>query len=99
MADNNELIALFQKIGLTEQRAKDTAKNKKLAPTLESTIIEAGFAENGCDKSAGALLYTLASTMTKDASRHLGYLARTISDNKLKSSDQVAGRATCEFVP
>ncbi|RHZ46528.1 hypothetical protein Glove_615g16 [Diversispora epigaea] len=91
MADNNnELITLFQKIGLTEQRAKDTAKNKKLAPTLESTIIEAGFIQNVCDKSVGALLYTLASTVNKDASQHLGYLARAISNNKLKSSDQVA---------
>ncbi|CAG8596186.1 10373_t:CDS:2 [Diversispora eburnea] len=92
MTDNNnsELITLFQKIGLTEQRAKDTAKNKKLAPTLESTIIEAGFIQNVCDKSVGALLYTLASTVNKDASHHLGYLARAISNNKLKSSDQVA---------
>ncbi|CAG8747013.1 3871_t:CDS:1, partial [Acaulospora morrowiae] len=85
-----ELVTLFQSIGLTEQRAKDTAKNKKLAPTLKTTITEAGYAEGGCDKIVGDLLYTLASTVSKDATTHLGYLARAISGNKLKSQDQVA---------
>ncbi|CAG8775354.1 1208_t:CDS:2, partial [Racocetra fulgida] len=88
--DDDELIALFQAIGLKEQRARDTAKNKKLALALQNTISEAGFTRNGCDKSIGDLLYTLASTVSKDASAHLGYLARAISDNRLTSSDQVA---------
>ncbi|CAG8481867.1 9841_t:CDS:2 [Ambispora leptoticha] len=88
MADK-ELISLFQSIGLTEQRAKDTAKNKKLAPTLKQTITEAGFNE-GCDKNTGSLLYTLASTITKDAAVHLGYLARAIKDERLKNADQIA---------
>ncbi|GBC04481.1 hypothetical protein RclHR1_00570037 [Rhizophagus clarus] len=89
MADN-ELVSLFQSIGLTEQRAKETAKNKKLAPTLQTTIAEAGISETGCDKSIGALLYTLASTITKNANTHLSYIARAIVDKKLKTADQVA---------
>src|ERR1043165_677566 len=89
---NNELVKLFQSIGLTEQRAKETAKNKKLAPTLQTTIVEAGVSETGCDKATGALLYTLASTITKNANAHLNYIARAIIDNKLKAADQVAGR-------
>jgi glutaminyl-tRNA synthetase len=91
MADN-ELVSLFQSIGLTEQRAKDTVKNKKLAPTLQTTIAEAGISETGCDKATGALLYTLASTVTKNATTHLGYIARAIIDKKLKTAEQVAGK-------
>ncbi|RIA92996.1 tRNA synthetases class I, catalytic domain-containing protein [Glomus cerebriforme] len=89
MADN-ELVNLFQSIGLTEQRAKDTAKNKKLAPTLRTTIAEAGVSKTGCDKATGSLLYTLASTITKDANAHLGYITRAITDKKLKTAEQVA---------
>lgn len=90
MADD-ALVALFQKIGLTEQKAKESAKNKKLAPTLETTIIEAGFADHGCEKDQGTLLYTLASTITKDAQPHLPYIAKQISGGKLKTTDQVSG--------
>ncbi|CAI2170745.1 13170_t:CDS:2 [Funneliformis geosporum] len=93
---DNELINLFQSIGLSEQRAKDTAKNKKLAPTLQNTIVEAGVNETGCDKSVGALLYTLASTITKDANSHLSYIARAIIDKRVKTADQVA--AAIKFV-
>jgi len=92
---DNELINLFQSIGLTEQRAKDTAKNKKLAPTLQTTIVEAGVTETGCDKTVGSLLYTLASTITKNANAHLGYIARAIINKKLKTADQVAGKIRC----
>ncbi|KAG9304937.1 hypothetical protein G9A89_003105 [Geosiphon pyriformis] len=91
-----ELINLFKSIGLTDQRAKDTVKNKKLAPTLKSTISEAGLTETGCDKTTGSLLYTLASTLTKDATTHIGYLARAVKDGRLKSSDQIS--AAIKFV-
>jgi glutaminyl-tRNA synthetase len=33
-----ELAHLFEKIGLSESKAKETAANKKLAPTLELVI-------------------------------------------------------------
>jgi Glutaminyl-tRNA synthetase, non-specific RNA binding region part 1 len=36
----NELVATFMKIGLTEQRAKETAKNEALSLTLRQLIIE-----------------------------------------------------------
>ncbi|KAK9768801.1 Glutaminyl-tRNA synthetase [Basidiobolus ranarum] len=89
------MIDLFQKIGLTEQRAKDTAKNKKLAPTLERTITEAGV-QDGCDKNIGALLYTLASTLNKEATPHLPYLAQAVISGKLASTEQIA--AAIEYV-
>ena len=34
----NDVIQLFMKIGLTEQRAKETAKNEALSQTLKEVI-------------------------------------------------------------
>ncbi|KAL1914930.1 uncharacterized protein VTP21DRAFT_7846 [Calcarisporiella thermophila] len=86
----DDLVELFQKVGLSEQKAKETAKNKKLAPNLRDAIAEAGFTETGCDKPKGVLLYTLASTITKEALPHLAYIARAIRDDRLQTADQVS---------
>ncbi|KAI9026521.1 tRNA synthetases class I, catalytic domain-containing protein [Phycomyces nitens] len=83
------LVELFVKIGLSEQKAKDTAKNKKLSPTLESVIDEANVRTNGCDKDVGILLYQLATTITKDATQHRAYLVNKIVKGDLKTTDQV----------
>lgn len=40
MASVDALTALFQAIGLTEQKSKEAAGNKKLAPNLEAAIRE-----------------------------------------------------------
>ncbi|KAI8880043.1 glutaminyl-tRNA synthetase [Backusella circina FSU 941] len=85
-----ELVPIFVKIGLSEQKAKDTAKNKKLAPTLEAVIDEAEVRESGCDKDLGILLYTLASTITKDAAPHRKFLVSKIVKSDLKTTDQVS---------
>ncbi|CAG8524183.1 10996_t:CDS:2 [Paraglomus occultum] len=85
-----ERISLFESIGLTPQRARETAKNSKLASTFELVITEAGYSNTGCDKATGALLYALASTITKDATPHLGYISRAICSKKLNTADQVA---------
>ena len=89
MADAN--VALFQKIGLTEQKATETAKNKKLAPQLQQVITAAGFADTDCDRTVGTLLYTLASTASGDACVHLDFLAKEIAAQHLLTTDQVAG--------
>lgn len=34
----NDLVSLFVKIGLSDEKAKETAKNKKIAPLLEKAI-------------------------------------------------------------
>jgi len=36
----NDVIPLFMKIGLTEQRAKETAKNEVLSQTLKEVILQ-----------------------------------------------------------
>lgn len=88
-----ELVDLFQKIGLSEQKAKDTAGNKKIGPTLESIINESKILTNGSaadlDASTGSLLLTLASTVTKNAIRHVAFLANAIASKDLKTTEQV----------
>ncbi|ORX60669.1 glutaminyl-tRNA synthetase [Hesseltinella vesiculosa] len=84
----DELIPVFVKIGLSEQKAKETAKNKKLAPML-ATVIDDAQVGDGCDKDIGILLYHLASTITKDAAPHRAYLVNKITNGDLKSNDQI----------
>jgi glutaminyl-tRNA synthetase len=88
----DELIPLFVKIGLSEQKAEDTAKNKKLAPTLENVIDEAKVRDSGCDKEVGILLYSLATTVTKGATEHIPFIVSKIMNGDLKSTDQVSGK-------
>jgi glutaminyl-tRNA synthetase len=87
----DDLIPLFVKVGLTEQKAKDTVKNKKLAPTFEKVILESGSVD-GCSKETGNLLYFLASKITKDAEVHLPFLSRKIASGDLKTTEQVSGK-------
>ncbi|RCI01715.1 hypothetical protein CU098_009642 [Rhizopus stolonifer] len=85
-----DLVPLFVKIGLSEQKAKDTAKNKKLAPTLEKVIDEAQVRETGCNKDIGILLYSLATTVTKGAQDHLSFMVKKIMNGDLKTTDQIS---------
>ncbi|KAI9493612.1 tRNA synthetases class I, catalytic domain-containing protein [Zychaea mexicana] len=85
-----ELVPIFVKIGLSEQKAKDTAKNKKLAPSLEAVIDEAKVRDAGCDKDTGNLLYQIASTISKDALKHRAYIVSKIMAGDLKTADQVS---------
>ncbi|GAA5813246.1 hypothetical protein MFLAVUS_006721 [Mucor flavus] len=86
----DELVPLFVKIGLSEQKAKDTAKNKKLAPTLETVIDEAKVRDSGCEKEVGILLYSLATTVTKGAAEHIPFIVSKIMNGDLKTTDQVS---------
>ncbi|KAJ1987618.1 Glutaminyl-tRNA synthetase [Dimargaris cristalligena] len=84
----DDLVVLFTTIGLSEQKAQETAKNKKLAPALASTIRASGLTD-GIPDSTGKLLYRLASTVTPKASAHLEALAQTIGQGQLASNEQV----------
>lgn len=87
----DDLIPLFVKIGLSEQKAKDTAKNKKLAPTLETVINEANV-RDGCDKDVGILLYTLATAAAKAPVEQLPFITKKIMNGDLKTTDQITGK-------
>lgn len=78
---SDSLVSLFQHIGLTESKAKETAKNKNLAPTLEKAIHAAGLQDKPAERATGALLYHLASTITPGAAPHLNYIAEAIRDS------------------
>ena len=51
----DELIPVFMKIGLTEQKAKETAKNKNLSKTL-SDVVETASKETGDLVQSGKVL-------------------------------------------
>ena len=66
MADvDQSLVELFLRIGLTDQRAVNTAKSEAIAPRLKAIAEAAGVAESGCDHAMGVLLYDLASKHAK----------------------------------
>jgi len=76
---SDTLVTLFQNIGLSEAKAKETAKNKNLAPTLEKAILATGLKD--VPRATGALLYHLASTITPGAAPHLEYISVAIRDS------------------
>ncbi|KAJ1916219.1 Glutaminyl-tRNA synthetase [Tieghemiomyces parasiticus] len=85
----DDLVPLFTRIGLSEQKAKETAKNKKLAPTLAAAIEAAGFASGEVPETIGKMLYRLASTITPPALPHLDHLAQAVGDGRLTTNEQV----------
>lgn len=85
----SELICLFGRIGIDEKKATETVKNKKLTAALKTLIEEVGCKEEGCERSAGLLLYLLASICTADAQRNRLFIARKIVNRDLKTDAQV----------
>lgn len=93
------LALKFESIGLSSTKAKDTTKNKKLAPVLERAIDLANLPKETytSNKGLGVALYTLASTCTKDALNHFEFLVGQVANENLKTGDQVsAAIAFCE---
>lgn len=90
------LALKFESIGLSATKAKDTTKNKKLAPILERAIDLANLPNEAytSNKGLGNALYTLASTCTKDALNHFEFLVSQVANENLKSGDQVSGTST-----
>ncbi|KAI9032095.1 tRNA synthetases class I, catalytic domain-containing protein [Hyaloraphidium curvatum] len=99
MASPEELLVLFQAVGISEAKSKEVISNKKLSANLALAINESGLA-SGAEKATGSLIYTLASTITKDALPHLPYIARAITAGKLKTAAQVdAAVRFCDALP
>ncbi|CAF2330710.1 unnamed protein product [Rotaria sp. Silwood2] len=86
-------VALFQSIGLNEQRARETLKNQDVTRLLETNINEArNFLpqENQITKPIGNLLYALA-TKSKQQIYHLHkYLIKYICEEKIKNDLQLS---------
>jgi glutaminyl-tRNA synthetase len=75
---SEELIVLFQDIGLSEAKSKETAKNVNLSKTLETLIRYC----KGSDKDlkpVGLLIYHIASKIKPQIMPHLNKLADYVS--------------------
>ena len=74
-AMSEELIGLFQDIGLSEAKAKETCKNVNLSKILES-IIRYSKSKGSADlKPVGLLFYHIASKIKPQIHHHLNKLA------------------------
>lgn len=89
---SEDLVALFTRIGLTEQRAKETAKNETLSQTLKQVIQQAeSVSIDGAniDKAAGNLLYTIAAKLKSQVAHHCSLLAQYVGSRKITSDPQL----------
>ncbi|KAJ2772376.1 Glutaminyl-tRNA synthetase, partial [Coemansia nantahalensis] len=87
----DNLAARFEALGLNPQKAKEAAGNKKIAPVLDALIAATG--QSAFGKSAGMLLYALATTAAKEATPHAEYVARAICSGRIASAEQLAAAA------
>lgn len=86
-----DLVALFERVGIDPARAAMTVKNKKFSAALAHTIQEAG-CETGAEKSVGVLLDALAGNCTAEAAlKHRPFVARKIAKKDLRTEEQVQG--------
>ncbi|XP_059799842.1 glutamine--tRNA ligase [Hypanus sabinus] len=88
-------LGLFLRIGLSEQKARETLRNEALSATLTQAVQQAE-AILGCapDKVTGTLLYN-AATRLKDQ-QHLAFLIKYIANKGLSSDLQLS--AAVEYV-
>ncbi|KAJ2157409.1 Glutaminyl-tRNA synthetase [Coemansia sp. RSA 552] len=82
-----DLTGKFEALGLTAEKAKEAAGNKKLAPALSDLIAASG--RSAFDKSAGMLVYTLAAAAAKGNTPHADYIARAIACGRIASAEQL----------
>jgi len=96
---SEDLVALFQTIGLSEAKAKETAKNANLSHNLKLAIEAAAKVSGKAgdkDNSHGALLYTIASKIKPQVAGHLAFLAASVAAGKLDSEVRV--QAALEYL-
>ncbi|XP_033354259.1 probable glutamine--tRNA ligase isoform X2 [Bombus vosnesenskii] len=88
MMDSQDDVKLFQSIGLSEQKAKETLKNKQVSNNLKLAIIEAN--KYGIITSEiGILLYQLASKIKNQIANKLSFLAKYIAEKKLDTTQRL----------
>ena len=89
---SDDLVTLFQtRLGLSEAKAKETAKNTALSANLKTALDEACSAA-GSDAGLagkGSLLYTAASKVKPQTATHLPLLAKMIAAGKLDTEVRV----------
>ncbi|KAG5318412.1 SYQ ligase, partial [Pseudoatta argentina] len=87
-AENEEDIKLFQTIGLSEQKAKETLKNVNITKNLKLAINEA--AKHGVlTQDTGILLYHLASKTKNQIIDKIPFITNYIVEKKLDSVQRI----------
>ncbi|KAI3467073.1 hypothetical protein Pfo_023736 [Paulownia fortunei] len=81
-------LDLFLKIGLDERTAKNTVANNKVTANLTAVIHEAAVTD-GCDRTVGNLLYTVATKFPTNALVHRPTLLKYITSSKIKAPAQL----------
>jgi glutaminyl-tRNA synthetase len=94
----DELVPAFMRIGLTEQKAKETAKNKQLSANLAVVIAEAEKHSSSSQDLAGhgTLLYHVASKLKAQVFHLAPLLVELICRGKLDSELRL--NAAIEYV-
>ncbi|XP_073835703.1 glutaminyl-tRNA synthetase [Musca autumnalis] len=85
MAD--DLIAKFQTLGMSEQKAKETAKNANVSKNLQLVLEQCGGASLG--DGVGMLLYHMATKIKPQCADNLHLLVKYIVDKKLDSTMRI----------
>lgn len=91
--DKAEIVELFLKIGLEEKTAKNTVANNKVTANLIAVIHEAEVTD-GCDRTVGNLLYTVATKFPANALVHRPTLVKYIVSSKIKTPAQLEAAFT-----
>ncbi|KAI4369007.1 hypothetical protein MLD38_017502 [Melastoma candidum] len=81
-------LDLFLKIGLDERTAKNTVANSKVTANLTAVIHEADVTD-GCNRTVGNLLYTVATKFPANALAHRQTLLKYIVSSKIKTPAQL----------
>uniref|UniRef100_A0A7N0V8P5 glutamine--tRNA ligase n=1 Tax=Kalanchoe fedtschenkoi TaxID=63787 RepID=A0A7N0V8P5_KALFE len=81
-------LELFLKIGLDERTAKNTVANNKVTSNLLEAIREAGVTD-GCERTIGNFIYTVATKFPKNALAHRPILLKYIVASKIKTTVQL----------
>ncbi|KAB2624266.1 glutamine--tRNA ligase-like [Pyrus ussuriensis x Pyrus communis] len=87
-SEKEKNLDLFLKVGLDERTAKNTIANNKVTANLTAVIHEAAVAE-GCSRTVGNLLYTVATKHPANAIVHRPKLAQYIVSSKIKTPAQL----------
>ncbi|XWS68848.1 hypothetical protein CRYUN_Cryun04dG0128300 [Craigia yunnanensis] len=86
--NSDKTLELFLKIGLDERTARNTIANNKVTANLTAVVHEAALT-NGCDRTIGNLLYTVATKYPANALVHRPNLLEYVVSSKIKTSAQL----------
>ncbi|KAL5013471.1 hypothetical protein ScPMuIL_007741 [Solemya velum] len=97
MADQENMLSLFTSIGLSEQKAKETAKNEQVSQNLRKMIEKAKKVGPGeVDKETGKLLYHLATRLKSQVQPFQALLVEYLASRRIHT--EVKLNAALEYL-